>query len=149
MITYDGSALALSFLPAIPYSKRSHSATRRPEYEDESYTYHHLRSDMWSLFNAQAVPIASRYVVPSAHMTIARFLSGEDTSTDGVCDASKMVGVVKKIEEINTWLGEEFSGENDPEGKGMWTVGEEEGLCFRVGTVWYGGGESLREGQTI
>lgn len=163
MITYDGSALALSFLPAVPPGKASRSEVARSGEEevneDLEYTYHHLRRDMWTLFTSHTppIPIASRYMVPSAHMTIARFVSVEDTSTgeDGVSDPRKMLDVVEKIEEINAWLEAEFGGEveggngNGGKAKETWTVGEETGLCLRVGRVWYGGGESLGVGRAV
>lgn len=57
ILSYDSSALALSFLPD----------------ECSSYTYHHLRRDLYDLatggYTDPKVKIESRYVVPSAHIT--------------------------------------------------------------------------------
>lgn len=155
MLTYDGSALAISFLPVAPQSVGVNGAVHgtgtevdnKGTGEDEireAYTYHHLRRDMWSLFHEAGIPVASRYVVPSAHLTIARFVSTEDTATNRVPDARKMDVLVRKIEEVNGWLEREYWGE-----KGQWAVGQEVGLVFRKGTVWYGGGETAKQGQAI
>ncbi len=42
---------------------------------DDGYTYHHLRRDIFGLVGGTGVDIASRYVVPSAHMTLGRMFS--------------------------------------------------------------------------
>lgn len=54
-----------------------------------------------------------------------------------------------KIEEINGWLREEFwQNEGDERDFGKeWVVGTEKGLDFRKGTLWYGGGETVRLGE--
>lgn len=120
---------------------------------DEGYTYHHLRRDLWALFNEHDVPVASRYVLPSCHMTIARFVSLSDASPKGSSSApeadileapEEMRAFVEKIDEINAWLEGEYAGE-----EGEWVVGEEKGLDFRIGTCWYGGGETVRLGRAL
>lgn len=123
VLNFDAQALALSWLPA---------ATGR---EGDQYTYHHLRRDLFSLAAKTGVEVASRYVIPSAHLTIGRFIAKDDVP-DG--DGEKVARLVAKIEEINAWLGE--CGEE-------WVVGEECGLDFRKGPLWYGAGETVRLGR--
>lgn len=120
MVSFDAQALALSFLPLAE--------------ERDGYGYHHLRRDLWELAR-ERVAVASRYVVPSAHITLGRYLG------TGV-DAGKLVAAV---EDINKWLEEQHGGVT-----GEWIVGSEVGLHFRKGALWYGdGGESVRVGKGL
>jgi hypothetical protein len=134
-IGYDASALALSFVPS-----------------EDKYSYHHLRRDVFTLASSK-VKIESRYIVPSAHLTIGRFITASDFSSskeEGESfDSSKMAKLVSVIEEINTWLVEEYWPKPDGKVKegGEWRVGEGKGLDFRFGTLWYGGGESVMVGE--
>ena len=71
----------------------------------------------------------------SSHLTIGRFIHAKDFADDkGAYDASKMEAFIMKIEEINTWLEEEFWPEHNggkvPDGAD-WLVGEEKGLNCR------------------
>jgi vesicle-fusing ATPase len=146
LIGFDASALALSFVPAA--GEGLHSGRKL---EDDKYSYHHLRRDMFGLLRDAGVQIDSRYVVPSSHLTIARFINTEDLADkNGVHDASKMKAFVDKIEEINGWLEKEFWPEHNndtiPEG-GEFNVGQEAGLHCRMGTLWYGGGEEVHHGK--
>lgn len=120
IVSFDAQALALSYLPLAR------------NVEDE-YGYHHLRRDLWNLAR-EKVEVASRYVVPSAHITLGRFLSTDANPKE----------VVKAVEELNKWLEEEFGKE-----RGEWTVGREVGLCCRKGRLWYGGGETVKVGEGI
>lgn len=43
-----------------------------------NYTYHHLRRDMYDLCDDMGVKPVSRYFHPSAHITIARFVTADD-----------------------------------------------------------------------
>jgi len=149
MVSYDAAALALSFVPAAG-EILTHGRTS----DDDKYTYHHLRRDLHSAITSSGVPVGSRYVVPSAHLTIARFNSpnvfGGDLLDDSVTlDLKKRKHWINEIELINRWLEAEFW----PEGKqkikpgGEWLVGEEKGLDFRKGALWYGGGESVYVGE--
>jgi vesicle-fusing ATPase len=145
LIGFDASALALSFVPAA--GEGLHSGRKL---EDDKFTYHHLRRDMFELLRDAGVQIDSRYIVPSSHLTIARFINTEDfADKDGVPDAAKMKAFVDKIEEINGWLEKEFWPEHNndsiPEG-GEFNVGEETGLHCRMGTLWYGGGKEVHHG---
>lgn len=169
MLSYDSAALALSFVPAAGEALTSpRTAT------DDTFTYHHLRRKLYSLIN-KSVPVDSRYVVPSAHLTVARFNTpnpflavSDDSSTstnasggplDGVAgiDISKREALISKIEQINEWLQKEYwpqpqessnGHEIIPKG-GEWIVGEEKGLDFRKGRLWYGGGETVYLGKGI
>ncbi|KAF2200832.1 hypothetical protein GQ43DRAFT_417135 [Delitschia confertaspora ATCC 74209] len=146
MIGFDASALALSLVPA---AGESLSAGRT--LNDDQFTYHHLRRDLFNLCEDAGVKVDSRYVVPSSHLTIGRFIKSEDfTDEKGVPSPGKMEAFVKKIEEINEWLKWEYWPEynngviNDG---GEWIVGEGKGLDCRMGTLWYGGGESVYVGK--
>ncbi|KAG4436409.1 hypothetical protein IFR05_008102 [Cadophora sp. M221] len=153
MLSYDGAALALSFLPAagegLPTSPSTTSSSSpntpsssRMKQNDE-YTYHHLRRDLFNIASSTGVTVDSRYVVPSSHITIGRFLTQEDHASP-----EKMARFIELIEEINEWLEKEYwpVGEERKEG-GEWIVGQERGLDFRMGTLWYGGGETVRLGK--
>ena len=146
MISYDASAIALSFLPA------SEEGSGGAKDHDDSYTYHHLRRDIYSLSKSTGVTVASRYTVPSSHLTIARFITQEDfvRKDAGILshNANKMKAWINTIESVNEWLMENYwpkTGHSIPEG-GEWIVGQEKGLDFRKGTLWYGGGETVRLG---
>ena len=147
MLGYDGSAVALSFLPASGEGSQKDLNDR-----NDSYTYHHLRRDLYGLCRSTGVKIASRYTVPSSHLTVARFITQADFSKQNTAsqpDHTKMLAWVEYLEDINKWLTERFwfeSGETSKEG-GEWIVGQEKGLDHRKGTLWYGGGETVRLGQ--
>ncbi|KAI4136567.1 MAG: hypothetical protein LQ341_005547, partial [Variospora aurantia] len=76
MLSYDTAAIALSFVPAA-------------EAED-GYSYHHLRRDLYDLATSTGVEVASRYVVPSAHLTVARFVNQDDVESEGKVDRGKV-----------------------------------------------------------
>ena len=144
MLSYDAAAIALSFLPAagegLPEAKAA---------DADTYTYHHLRRDLYGLCESAGVEVASRYVVPSSHLTIARFVTQKDISgKDGNgIDRAQVEGLVGKLEEINAELRSKYWSEDSWIGEGSWVVGEEKGLVNRRGTLWYGGGHSHYEGK--
>ena len=145
-IGYDASALALSFVPAAGEGLQTGRSTT-----EDKFTYHHLRRDLFDLCQETGVTVDSRYVVPSSHLTIGRFIAQKDLADDqGAPDPTKMAGFINKIEEINAWLEKEFWPEHNdgkiPDG-GEFNLGEETGLDFRMGTLWYGGGESIYRGK--
>lgn len=145
-IGYDASALALSFVPAAGEGLSSGRTL-----EDDKFTYHHLRRDLYDLSEEAGVTVDSRYVVPSSHLTIGRFITTKDLADDqGSSDPRKMATFIKKIEEINGWLEKEFWPEHNdgkiPDG-GEFNLGEETGLDYRMGTLWYGEGESVHRGK--
>lgn len=140
MLSYDAAAIALSFLPAAGediYGDRDPKA--------DGYTYHHLRRDIYALTKDTGVEIASRYVVPSSHLTIARFVTQQDFSIagNGAMDKEKINNLVGKLVSINDGLQAKYGSKQTTD----WLVGEEKGLVCRKGTVWYGGGQSQHEGR--
>ena len=144
MITFDASALALSFVPAAGES--------RP-YSEDLYTYLHLRRDIYDLCTAAGVPLGSRYVLPSSHFTLGRFVSQEDfwQQASGTSKFSQeaLQSFVHKIDELNDWLKSTYwphHGTTMPK-EGIWDVGEEQGLECRAGSLWYGGGNRVRLGE--
>ena len=149
IMCYDAAALALSYLPAAgenPFHGRLA--------EHDRYTYHELRRDIYQEITNAGVNIGSRYVVPSAHLTIARFNSpnvfeGDPMDKAETMDLEKRRHWLKEIGLINQWLEAEFWPEGNKKIKpgGEWVVGEEQGLDFRKGTLWYGGGETVVLGR--
>lgn len=154
-VSYDLSAIAISFLPAagekvlspppvLPHdSSISHpgwgesSATRT-----DAYTYHHLRRDVFELVLGTGVEIGSRYVVPSAHITLGRYLTQTDHATP-----EQRQRWIQTIDEINSWLEKEVWDVAKGEFIGEWIVGQERGLDARCGTLWYGGGRTILSGE--
>lgn len=139
-LSFDGQAFALSFLPAADENA-----------ENDTYTYHHLRRDLFTQATAAGVKVDSRYVIPSAHLTIGRYVTTKDTVTaDGKVDGAKMAELMQVAQEINEWLEKEFwtpgEGGKIKDG-GEWIVGEEKGLDFRKGALWYGGGQTILLGK--
>lgn len=168
MVSYDLAAVALSFVPAagepatspapIPPAQNADAVA-----VDDAYTYHHLRRDLFDRAQATGVNVASRYVVPSAHITLGRFIGQEDHATPAARQAW-----VDTLDEINAWLEKEVwdkvweAPETDTEASGYrkpdlppphrrlvgeWVVGQERGLDARTGALWYGGGRSVMVGQ--
>lgn len=148
-LSYDAQAIALSFLPA---AGEPPASPERLGTDGDRYTYHHLRRDLFTLAQSTGVRVASRYVVPSAHLTIARFVTTEGFEMDGGrVDHESVAKLVEKIEEINRWLEAEYwpkEAEGSVKVGGEWIVGQEKGLECRKGTLWYGsGGETVRLGK--
>jgi hypothetical protein len=171
LLSYDSAALALSFLPAAgeglptdPTPRQNSADPSAPQSRpaaNDNYTYHHLRRDLFAMAHSAGINIESRYVVPSAHITIGRFLTQSDHDSP-----EKMERWVREIEAVNGWLemevwpqsteaGEEGRAEEEavegeqewiPKG-GEWVVGEGKGLDLRKGVLWYGGGETVRLGK--
>jgi vesicle-fusing ATPase len=133
MVGFDASALALSFVPAAG--------------EGDDFSYHHLRRDVFDMVTGAGVKVDSRYVVPSAHLTIGRFVTQEDfAKEDGSVDPKKMEDLIQTIEDVNAWLQEQYwQDEGDAGAEGGWTVGEGDGVVLRWGTVWYGGGTTMAQ----
>ncbi len=68
--------IAVSFLPAAGETVVSPPPVA-PEpdhqaYLSDEYTYHHLRRDIFDIAREAGVDVGSRYVVPSAHITLGR-----------------------------------------------------------------------------
>ncbi|GAB1316219.1 hypothetical protein MFIFM68171_06429 [Madurella fahalii] len=155
LLSYDTSAIAVSFLPASGEEVLSPAPTP-PHREDimhpglpgvntaesDGYTYHHLRRDVFNVAQETGVAIGSRYVVPSAHITLARFLAQDDHATPELRERW-----IRTIEDINKWLEKEVWGVQDGEFIGEWIVGQERGLDARNGALWYGGGRTIMMGE--
>ncbi|EXJ77883.1 hypothetical protein A1O3_09042 [Capronia epimyces CBS 606.96] len=149
VLSYDSAALALSFVPAAGESPSHWRAAK-----DDEYTYHHLRRDSYAALTEAGIRVGSRYVVPSAHLTIARFNSpnvfgGDPLDESATLDIKKRRHWINELELINKWLEVEYWPEEGQLIKpgGEWVVGEEKGLDFRKGTLWYGGGETIYLGE--
>ncbi|KAK8236472.1 RNA ligase/cyclic nucleotide phosphodiesterase, partial [Phyllosticta capitalensis] len=166
LLSFDASALALSFLPAAGGEGLVKTASTETETTTtdnggrpraahvDAYSYHHLRRDLYSLASQRAgLAIASRYVVPSAHLTVGRFIEAGDFFVDGDeakgVDRGRVRALLQAVDEINAWLRREYWPTDEGEGEGIkeggeWVVGEGKGLDCRMGTLWYGGG-----GETV
>ncbi|KAK7972974.1 60S ribosomal protein L44 [Apiospora saccharicola] len=146
MISYDLSAFAVSFLPAcgepVVSPPPAAPGTTEPVEQGDQYTYHHLRRDMWNQAKDAGMEIDSRYIVPSAHITLGRYLTGKDHATP-----EQRQNWVAAIDEINQWLEAEVWDTAEAGLLGEWIVGQEKGLDIRVGTLWYGGGRTVLLGE--
>jgi hypothetical protein len=148
MISYDLSAFALSFVPASGEQPTSPSPVEPdlpPEEitQGDAYTYHHLRRDIFDKVSGGGVQVGSRYEVPSAHITLGRYLVQGDHDTP-----EQRRRWVEAIDEINEWLEREIWDKRDSMGfVGEWVVGQEKGLEARNGTLWYGGGRAIMMGE--
>ncbi|PKS05759.1 hypothetical protein jhhlp_007588 [Lomentospora prolificans] len=158
MVAYDSTGLALTFLPAAGEQPRASRdpdpagvpalAPSNPEHlrsepvDDDVYTYHHLRQDVYEMIRKFSPdPPEPRYQLPSAHVTLGRYLTQDDHSTP-----EKREAWVAVVDGINRWLEEEvWTGRS--EFVGEWVVGHEKGLEMRAGMVWYGGGRTIMAGE--
>lgn len=144
MVSYDLAAFAVSFLPAAGEAVTSpvpdsgaHGAV------DDAYTYHHLRRDAFDLARTAGVDVDSRYVVPSAHITLGRYLTQEDHATP---EARRRW--TDAIDQVNAWLEREVWDSADASAfVGEWIVGQEKGIDARSGRLWYGGGRTIMMGE--
>lgn len=138
IISFDATAVALSFVPAA-------------ETDKDRYTYHHLRRDLWDIVSVSGCQLGARYIVPSAHVTIGRYAmpprADQSKEVDDLC--TKVPSLIRKIEEINQELGsgdwKRFGGHS----RGMWVVGQEQGMQLNQGRSWYGNGEVVLTGKGI
>lgn len=138
MVVYDPAAVAVSFLPVVAGSI-DRDGTGSPFKNASEYTYHHVRRDCWNIASS-AIPVASRYVVPSAHLTVARFVG-----KDGI-NAQRMRELLERIDSLNGQL-EEIDMESRQH---EWVVGEERPMELRAGSCWYGaGGWSQAQGSVV
>lgn len=128
-LSFDKAALAVSFLPIEGGG-------------DRDYTYHHLRGDLWGMLRKRGIDVSSRYIVPSAHLTVGRFIETGPAGTGSV--AKEMERWIKAIDEINDWLeknGEQYMRGDDGEGQSFWEI--DTPLDLRKGLLWYGGGQTV------
>ncbi|KAL5612203.1 hypothetical protein BROUX41_000257 [Berkeleyomyces rouxiae] len=163
LLSFDTSAFALSFVPAsgepllaprmaamTAASLPAPAPEAQPAAHDDAYTYHHLRRDVFARLLDTGVRPAPRYQVPSAHITLGRFISG---GAGGDGDPGTPVAAedaqrwVRCVEEINEWLRATYWANDDVDSSGEWIVGQERGLDVRYGPVWYGGGKTVVMGE--
>ncbi|TRM60735.1 RNA ligase/cyclic nucleotide phosphodiesterase [Schizophyllum amplum] len=117
-LNFDFGGLALSFVPDELQDVREGDIA-------STQTYHHLRRDLYALSLSVGVLPQSRYTLPSAHITIARFISDND---------------FVRSEHLSRLLrASTASWETSSLG---WMVGEA-GVELRKGRTWYGGGEAV------
>ncbi|KAJ6083712.1 hypothetical protein N7467_007847 [Penicillium canescens] len=123
IVSIDTSAIALSFLPAAgeeeisPYSGK-----------DDTFTYHHLRRDLYDLVTRSGCSIAARYTLPSAHITIARFVRTDGSQEDPRTTKTYAANLVSKIDDINEKLDSSENAFN-----AEWVIGHEKGLDLMKG----------------
>lgn len=145
MVSYDTTAMALSFLPV-----GGDDHTRSPA---DAYSYHHLRRDVFDQVAATGVQVNSRYAVASAHITIARFITQdgfqlEGPGTERHVDFSRVQALVEKVDDINDRLKRQhWPNGNENMAKIEWIVGQEKGLDFHKGRSWYGEGDAVFVGR--
>lgn len=146
IISYDTSAIALSFVPA--------AGEDDPDINhgnDDGYTYHHLRRDLYDKVTTCGVTIAARYTVPSAHITIGRFVKPlkfprENLESPEVA-GKKASQLVAEIEDLNAELRSKVWRRLGDHAQGQWIVGQEKGLELMLGPTWYGQGERFVLGE--
>ncbi|GLI80289.1 hypothetical protein PoHVEF18_008642 [Penicillium ochrochloron] len=146
IVSYDASALALSFVPAV--EDRDHGVDGK---SNDSYSYQHLRSDLYDIVTEAGCQLEARYTVPSAHVTIARFVRPVGWSKKKIEESSifhkRARELVTTIEDINQELrSDHWKRFGDPS-RGEWVVGQEKGLELMKGRSWYGKGESVIVGK--
>lgn len=133
----------MSFLPAAGEPMTSPPAADGGAVASgDAYTYHHLRRDVFDLAKAAGAEVASRYVVPSAHITLGRYLGQADHAT-----LEARAAWTAAIDRANEWLREEVWDRAGGEYVGEWVVGQEKGIDARSGRLWYGGGRTIMTGE--
>ncbi|KAJ6016286.1 RNA ligase/cyclic nucleotide phosphodiesterase [Penicillium herquei] len=145
MISFDSAAMALSFVPAAGEASNEQGNYAR---DSDHYTYHHLRGDVFDMVRQAGISVASRYIYPSAHLTIARFINHDGFSVEGTegneIDRSRVKLLIDRINEVNQKLENDFWPRVDssiPAG-GEWVIGRDRGFVIQRGRLWYGGGDS-------
>lgn len=143
IVSYDASALALSFVPI--------ASGTGIEAGDGNYSYHHLRTDFYDLVTRSGCQIGARYTVPSAHVTIARFVVpvGSTQVEELKFISERAAKLVEKIEDVNQELRSDHWKRFGGPSRGEWTVGQERGLELNKGVAWYGTGDAVLIGEGI
>ncbi|KAJ5668915.1 Ribosomal protein L44e [Penicillium macrosclerotiorum] len=134
IVSYDASALALSFVPAAGGPTSGMNSLK------DVYSYHHLRRDLYDMMTQAGCEIGARYTVPSAHVTIARFIRPVGGSPDGAKESDylceRATNLVAKVEEINQILSSDDWQRFGSPVDGEWVVGQEKGLELIKGRSW-------------
>ncbi|KAE8383328.1 RNA ligase/cyclic nucleotide phosphodiesterase [Aspergillus bertholletiae] len=154
ILSYDAAAMALSFVPA---AGEKVAVGNQPYCsEGDGYTYHHLRRDLFDRLTATGLLMKPRYIVPSAHVTIARFITRNGCMAEGsgpegvqVVDQGRIAALVKRTEQINEKLRQKYWPQENGtmSAKGEWIVGQGKGLELCKGRSFYGGGEKVVAGK--
>lgn len=146
IVSYDASALALSFVPAVEDADFKVDGKSK-----DSYSYQHLRSDLYDIVTEAGCQLEARYTVPSAHVTIARFVRpvgwSENESEESGVFRKRSQNLVATIEDINQELRSNNWKRFGNPSRGEWKVGQEKGLEVMKGRSWYGKGESVIIGE--
>ncbi|KAL4918146.1 RNA ligase/cyclic nucleotide phosphodiesterase [Aspergillus aurantiobrunneus] len=123
ILSYDASAMALSFLPAM--GEPTAVGTTNKLQRNDAYSYHHLRRELAEQILQSGVGLGARYIVPSAHITIARFVSQDGFLLDGGgVDGHRVAALVERVERINETLREKYWPREDGESGSMPARGE-------------------------
>ncbi|KAL4918889.1 RNA ligase/cyclic nucleotide phosphodiesterase [Aspergillus aurantiobrunneus] len=120
MIMFDKVGVAVGFVPA-----------------DDSYTHHHLRSQLHTMALATGVSIDTCYTAPLAHVTVGRFIDNaffEASDQGRIVEAkrNRMERWVNLIQQINEDLQREHWDELS------WVVGGEKALEVQLSYVKFG-----------
>lgn len=99
-------------LPSTQHSSSPCHVEPPPSTSHSQNTYHHLRAALHSRITTSGIPIASRYVVPSAHITLARYVTSSASSayntdpqkSDDEVSHKNLVCLGHTIELINAYL---------------------------------------------
>jgi hypothetical protein len=128
-LSYDASAIALSFLPSVPSTSSSLAPPTYRHYRRALYRLALSASDSHSSSSSSAgLPLPqSRYTVPSAHITLARFVQPVPQEC--------IEHLVDGLDDVATRVRDEIQGSL------KWTF--EHPVDARRGRVWYGGGEAV------
>lgn len=130
-LSYDQSALALSFLPSLPTSSsyQNYLKYRHDLYLSslDFYQRHNEHNIKAGSQNFTLPPPSPRYVLPSAHISIARFV--EEIPKE------KIQVLKNGLQKISEEIEEHFKELKE-------VMRDENQLC--IGRNWYGGGKVLK-----
>lgn len=129
-LSYDASAMALSFLPFCPPAPISPPNYAHPptylHYRRSLYHRAAFLSDPCSSSSTLTLP-QSRYTLPSAHITLARFVRA--------IPGEKVERLLQELDAIIEVVRQEL------EESLIWRI--EGPLHVKFGRIWYGGGKAL------
>lgn len=156
-ISFDLSGVALSFVPW-PWEE----ATLLPGPPDQGVprvsgprnllgfkkqlTIHHLRRELFQSITRHGVTVASRYRDPTAHITLARFVDkpshspSSDPRHSTLNDSEWYKENVERFVDTIGRLNKDLALNEE-----IWEIKEE--LVCRVGSLWYGDGETFGGGE--
>lgn len=122
--------------PQLGFDKRGFALNVVPSAATK-FTYHHLRADLQRRALESGIEIDTCYTALSAHVTIARFLSGDVIGSTKDADRK----FVELVDEVNKSLQNKF--QDVPEGDSLqWQV---DSLELQLGYLKFGRGRSEAE----